>query len=385
MHRGIIITEANFWFYEQQFWEKILFLVSLMLPMVTTVIGCDGSSGLGTPGSETSGGTSLPGESAYLDIYDGLSDAGQYYMPWSGRFPEMYWTIPDVATKDNRNSILLSSAGLGLQYHLLSQSLAGIVNRALIEGRTDVGIWLDVEGLAYDKSKSVLGKSLGEISALELCTKDLGMVDGVKVSVRDLIDGYVLSDVVNNPESGNVAAVASHVYNSVIVDIRDKKLFDDVGFVMKYDATKKTTADAWREFRDKCSKNALVVMPVQTGELREYAIANSLFVFNLNRKYGDSGSGQNSSLFDEILAWLEPNAPVLGWEQGVSEDVFVDKVSRYGKLMIPADWSYNHTLTSIDYVQRQKPILAKVVNPKNIRRKNSSLSFCLTGTTTSGS
>ena len=39
----------------------------------------------------------------------------------------------------------------------------------------------------------------------------------------------------------------------------------DAGYELKYDARAKSTEDAWREFRDKCSNKALVVMPVQTG------------------------------------------------------------------------------------------------------------------------
>ena len=69
-------------------------------------------------------------------------------------------------------------------------------------------------------------------------------------------------------------------------------------------------------------------MPVQTGELREFAIKNELFVLNLNKRQGTSIAEQNTALPKEILAWLEPNAPVYGWEQGVSEDAFVDLVPK---------------------------------------------------------
>ena len=85
-----------------------------------------------------------------------------------------------------------------------------------------------------------------------------------------------------------------------------------------------------RSSKDKCSNKALVIMPVQTGELREFAIKNELFVLNLNKRQGTSIAGQNTALLKEILAWLEPNAPVYGWEQGVSEDAFVDLVSKSG-------------------------------------------------------
>lgn len=43
-------------------------------------------------------------------------------------------------------------------------------------------------------------------------------------------------------------------------------------------------------------------MPVQTGELREFAIKNELFVLNLNKRQGTSIAGQNTALLKEILA-----------------------------------------------------------------------------------
>ena len=347
---------------------KIALLSFLLSFAVTTVVGCEGNVSVDDGGGENPPSPSpKPGEyTSYEDIYDEIADNGQYYLPLASRSPKMYWTIPDVAGNSDRNSVSLSSATSGLQYHLLAQSVAGLVNRALQQGRTDVGVWLDVKGAAYDKSKEQLGRSLGNVTALDLCTKTYENVDGCRVDVRSLINGYVLTDVVNNPESANVAAVASHIYNSVIVDIRDRTAFDAAGLQMRYDASRKSLSDAWTEFRDYCRKDALVVMPVQTGELREYAIANSLFVFNLNRKHGDSSQGQNTELFREVLSALDSGAPVLGWESGVGEDVFVEKVSEYGKLMIPADWSYNHTLTSVRYPDRQEQILARVVNPKEI-------------------
>ena len=136
------------------------------------------------------------------------------------------------------------------------------------------------------------------------------------IQVKGMFDGYVLTDIEHNPESGVVASVASHVYNSIIVDVRDKEYYEEAGYTMKYDARSKTTAQAWAEFKDKCSNKALVIMPVQTGELREFAIKNELFVLNLNKRQGSSAGGQNTALLKEILAWLEPNAPVYGWGTG---------------------------------------------------------------------
>jgi len=167
--------------------------------------------------------------------------------------------------------------------------------------------------------------------------------NGYDVTVRQFFDGYVLTDLVNNPESGNVAVAASSVYNSIIVDVRDEEYFKNQGYELKYDCTKKTLADAFNEFKDQMNNDCLVVMPVKTGELREYAITNKLFAFNLNKQYSDASSGQNTELFDEVLDWLKPNSQVVGWEQGVGEDVFVNRVSCHGHLMLAADWSYNNS------------------------------------------
>lgn len=318
------------------------------------------------PGVSVTIPASGPDAVPYADLYDKIADAGQYFMPQVQRTPKKIWTCVNVQNRGDRNSLGVSDPGAGLQYHLLCQSVAGLANKALEEGRTEVGVWLEAGGEAYELSRSALGGEIGRQTGVELASKTYAPADGVKVNVRDLFDGYVLTDVASNPESNMVATVASHVFNAVIVDVRDKDYFDAQGYRMLYDARTKSTRDAWNEFKDKCSNEALVVMPVQTGELREFAIRNKLFCLNLNRVHGSSSAGQNVELLDEVLAWLAPCAPVLGWEQGVGEDAFVARISRSGKLMLASDWSYNHSLTSADARNRQQQNLAKVVNPRTI-------------------
>ena len=314
-----------------------------------------------------------------------VPDGKLYSMPEMKKKPRKFWTCTGVVSIDNRNSINETETMQGLQYHLLCQSLAGLTNRMVEEGKSDVAVWLYDHGgkASYKVSKQALEDmgicEQGVQNGLELACSDYESVDGLRVQLKGFFDGYVLTDVKNNPESGIVASVASHVYNSIIVDVRDKEYFEKAGYSMKYDATHKTTLDAWHEFKDKCSNEALVIMPVQTGELREFAIKNNLFVLNLNKKQGDPRSGQNVDLLEEVLAWLQPNVPVYGWEQGVSEDAFVDLVSKSGHPMIPCDWSYNHSLTSLLYSQRQKSTLARVKNPQflDYTKKKNFVSFFL--------
>lgn len=307
------------------------------------------------------------------------------YMPVMKVKPKRYWNCVGVISVNNRNSLDETDKMQGLQYHLLCQSLAGLTNRAVEEGKSDIAFWLCDHGekSSYALSKQALENmgihEQGVQNGLDLACNEYPSVDDVKVQLKGLFDGYVLTDVKNNPESGIVASIASHVYNSIIVDVRDREYFERAGYRIKYDATQKTTVDAWREFKKQCNKKALVIMPVQTGELREFAIKNNLFVLNLNKRFGDAEAGQNTALLEEVLAWLEPNAPVYGWEQGVSEDQFVARVSKSGHPMIPCDWSYNHSLLSLLSGENEKQVIPEIFNPRSIdfKKKKNFVSFFL--------
>jgi hypothetical protein len=324
----------------------------------------------------------------YEDLYDPIADVGQYSFPEMTVRPKKYWNLINVLGAGDRNKPGVTDPVRGLQYHLLSQSIAGLTNAAVDEGRSEIGVWLgeaDYEGReSYGLTVGALNgmgiAEQGRQTGVELAKNDYEPADGVHIQIKDLFDGYVLTDVENNPESNIVASVASHVYNSIIVDVRDKAGFDAAGYTMTYDATRKSTADAWREFRDKCSNKALVVMPVGTGELRDFAIKNDLFVLNINHLNGDPKSGQNLDIFAEALQWLEPGAPVFGWEQGVSEDLFVARASRMGRPWVPSDWLYNLPMTSLTYSDRQSSVLAKVENPRDINYdlKKNFVAFWLT-------
>ena len=271
----------------------------------------------------------------YTDIHDPIGDEGQFFMPEDSRIPERYWVCVDMFDG-------------GLPYQLLCESVSGLVNGAFQEGRSDVAVWLDVNSDSYNRARAFLGREVGRQTAFELCFNEYGPFDGAPVQVKDLFSGgYVLCDVATNPESSVVASVAAHVYQAVIVDVSLEERFIEAGYTMRYDARRKTTRDAWEEFRDACRNDALVLMPVNTAELRNFSICHHLFVLNLCRERDSVEGGMNSGLMDEVLAWLQPDSPVLGWEGGpFGEDEFVGKISRYGHLMLAADWSYNHPCLS---------------------------------------
>ncbi|MCQ2183823.1 MAG: hypothetical protein MJY62_00230 [Bacteroidales bacterium] len=331
---------------------------------------------------------SNPDAVAYSSLIDPLSDAGQFFIPEPSFTPEAYWTLTYNNGYGSRNNVRTASGTAsnkftGLQHYLLVQSLAGVVNKACIEGKSDIAIWLEISGKGYAQEKAALDAEckgqIGVQNVYELLTKEYSVWNGVNPTVKQLIKGYVLCDVVGNPESANCAAVAAHVYDAVIVDKTDESLVSALGYKKLYDCSTMSLSQAFDEFKNKCNNTALVLMPVATGEWRDYAIANKLFIMNLNKQYA-SGRAENASLFSTVLDWLKPCSQVLGWEQGCGEDVFVNRVSRHGHMVLAADWSYNHTLTSRNYKSRQSSAVVKSVNPRSIdyNLKKNFVSYFLT-------
>lgn len=347
--------------------KKALLFKTIILLACASVSGC---SKYQSPKINQGINDQLP--ALYDELFDPIADKGQYNLLEMTVKPKRYWNCVEVLTVGSRNNIGETEEIRGLQYHLLAQSIAGLTNRAVQQGRSEVGVWLHDHGGAssYAVSKQALTdlgvQEQGMQSALELARNNYGPSGGVALQLKDLFDGYVLTDVNNNPESNIAASVASSVYNAIIVDVRDQTNYDQAGYKMLYDARTKTTADAWNEFKDDVSNKALVVMPVQTGELRDFAIMHNLFVLNINKEYADPAAGQNLMLFKEILDWLAPGAPIYGWEQGVGEDEFVRLASATGHVWIASDWMYNIPLTSLAYRDRQEQVLAKTVNPQFI-------------------
>lgn len=290
-----------------------------------------------------------------------------YMTEYTANMPKYYWNVTGCIQSSSQNDANVeSSSGSGLRNHLLFQSLAGLADRALGNGSNDIALFAWASNLktsnklAHQWLQEQGVECLGNVPPQELALMDIDK----KGSLRRLIDGYVLTDIANNSESSTVATVASHVYNAIIVDVKDKEIFDQAGFRMVYDASRKTTEDSWEEFKDKCNNKALVMMPVWMGELRSYAIAHNLFCINV-LKERDESRGTNIDLLKKVNEWMEPYSPVYGasnWDEYKTDYV----ISQYGNTWIPYDWGYNTGITSLCYPERQLGLTQRTFNPQVI-------------------
>jgi hypothetical protein len=364
--RDIIINS-----FKNQIMKKILFV---LFTFSIFICGCERNYDSPINSNRVNlGAKDLPPK-YYMEQFDPIKDEGQYWHPDNmAQLPKISYELyaTSLGNRNNPNvpgGDINAGGGFGLQYHLLCQSLTGINDQAVAAGKVTTGMWMDAgNGISsYIDARKYLGMAAPSFvvwAGNMLTNPGFLPLDG---GVMDVLGRkYVLTDVNKNPESSVVAIVAAHVYKAIIVDKRDRSFFDNNGFTMAYDASSKTTVDSWQEFNQYCDKSALVVMPVQTGELADFAIANNLFVINLNKINGTGSGGQNVELFKKVLSSLKPNSPVYGWEPGVGEDEFVNLVSKSGNMM-EAIGEFNLPYISSNYKARQKSILAKVVDPHDI-------------------
>ena len=294
------------------------------------------------------------GKADYFAMVDAPEDCGQYWSIEPRAVPKEYYVCPmgGNITQDAEHADLKK----GRYYTNMCESLAGLAARAVEAGESDCAIWLEDPNNRY--SYTLCKQELQRQGA-----KELAATDGVELlrsrRFSGLVKGFVLTDIDNNPESEVVATVAAHVHSAIVVDVRVREAYEEMGLEMVYDASRKTTRDAWKEFRDKCNNRALVISSSTAHELRDFVVANNLFLLNLK-----NDDGNNWDVMEEVLGWLSPCSPVYGWES-FDEHSFVQRVTEHGHLMVPSNYYMNMPLTSINYSQKQKSLLANVLNPAN--------------------
>lgn len=299
----------------------------------------------------------------YVNQYDQFADKGQYNLPKQKSSTE-YWVV--VNSTSNTNNYSDNS----LRTSLIAESIVGLTALAVNEDRGSTMVWSDATSAEYIGVRNSLNmKNKGSATVWELLDKP---------EIRQCIKGYVLCNMLKQ-ESVSAATVAAHVYQSIIIDSYNEAKIKALGYTKTYDASDKTPITAWSEFKKSCNNNALVFMPTLTANNKGFAIAHRLMFINYNKKYAFPSSGNNNALFKEVLAWLKPLSPVIGWEQNIDEHLFVDLVSLSGNIVVPADWIHNLTLMSADYKNKQNG-LATVTNPKYINYSDTSsfASFFLT-------
>ncbi len=220
-------------------------------------------------------------------------------------------------------------------------SLAGLAALDARENGGDAMVWVHSPGIAsytliLDDIVSRTGATTVSLSSLEETIKlgiEQGWVNGYILyradgSDRGMYDNINLNDPAYN-NSANVATNMAAELGAVIVEERAESVFRAMGLKPLLDVSDKDERWCFENHRGVFTRKSLHLLDPKAPHMRDYAIATrSLCVFGV------------TPLVDEVLQWLEPNAPTLGWNAG-DEHTFVEQLSRFAHFTTASNWIMN--------------------------------------------
>ena len=214
---------------------------------------------------------------------------------------------------------------------ILLQGLAGLAAQAVNEGMADELVCLDLAENRYPEWKERTVRRLhiekrGDFNVWELLHR---------YADRDWVKGYVLytSTEVDGAQNAsvNVATSMSGILQAVPVDEAIEEQVEKRGLKMLFDARDMSAEECFAKYKNEFSRNFLCLVNPQKEFVRDVAIAHKGFV-----AFG------NSDFTWSVVEWLNPLAPILGWNEG-DEKAHTIPVSQYAHYNTASDWAKNLT------------------------------------------
>lgn len=220
-------------------------------------------------------------------------------------------------------------------------SLAGL---AALDARESEGtslVWLHSPGIAsytlmLEDILERTGADRVDLPDLESVVR-LGMEKGwvkgyilyrADASDRNPYDKIDLADPAYS-NSSNVATSLAAPLGGIVVEERAAPVFESLGLDLLLDVRDKDEYWCFNTHKELFSREHLHLLDPKAPHMRDYAVATrSLCVFGVTPHV------------DRVLAWLEPNAPTLGWNAG-DEFTFVDQLSRFAHFTTASNWIMN--------------------------------------------
>ena len=213
---------------------------------------------------------------------------------------------------------------------MLVQSAAGLAARGVRLGTHDEMVWVDEENpnqqLAYDRLQKRLGLEVRDtLEPWDLVRrlKDAGVVKGYIVYRQSSRRGRRIDP------SANVATSVAGPLGGVLVEESLEDEAKALGLEMLLDAREHDEAWVFEHFKDQLNRRMALFQNPRMPQCRDYAIAHDVIAL-----YGDG------ELEREVLAWLEPLSPMLGWNRG-DEGENARMFSQYGHFNTATDWAMN--------------------------------------------
>ncbi|MDR3628223.1 MAG: GxGYxYP family putative glycoside hydrolase [Ignavibacteriaceae bacterium] len=183
-------------------------------------------------------------------------------------------------------------------------------------------------------------KSYYEVTTNYTYSADL---KGLLSHFKNEINGYLLTD--GTQPSVNVAISLAGIKKGIVVYGSAEQTAKDAGIKLLEDVTNQNYQQFIDSYKDQMNKNLLCYNSVdKITFLSDYSVFGKMYYF-----YDDIAS----SLSNEILSQMNPNAPLLGW--ATDEYSLVNTVSKKGMVVHASDYALNLSVLSNVGVETKQP------------------------------
>ncbi len=252
--------------------------------------------------------------------------------------------------------------------HMMIQSVAGVVAKAVNEGRCDEMVWIEVGhptmGINaeyaewYKRIVNRFGlKERGQFESWDLVKRyiDKGIIKGYILYSFDHKDRI---EYPNHPDypydpSVNVATTLAGFYDAIIVSEAQEAKARELGLKKLFDARGRDMAWCFNKYSDKLNRDIMLTVDVKAPNNRAMAIATKcISVLGLKEPV------------PQMFEWLNPLSPLMGWNW-VDEGHHVSLASEYALFQTACNWSLNMPATTAgsEYYDPKK---IKALNPGDI-------------------
>lgn len=199
--------------------------------------------------------------------------------------------------------VIYCNAGSDLQEWMLLESLSGLAAQAVNEGTYDKMLWLEIgtdrqvsQWKVYD---SILSRSVDALGLPE--PRHLSLEETVRLLRKDkVVKGYILYDPAD--ESVNTATIYASLLKGALIDVSRVGWAGKMGLKCLKDARGESVVDCFKKHRGSLNNRSVLCVGPELHFMRDYAIAHKLMLY-----YNEYDH------LDEILEWVEPLSPALGW------------------------------------------------------------------------
>ena len=257
---------------------------------------------------------------------------------YSQNYNDLYgWLKQEMPHK-----ILTCKPGRDLPESMLLESLSGLAAQAVNKGKFDEMVWINA---ANSPSYENLYTSI--IQEFGAPTKEFETVWELLEYLMKykIVKGYILykADLPRNdpyayyPDinySCNVATVYSGLLKGLLVEESIEEKIQKYGLKCLKDARHETPELCFQLNKHKLNNQSAASNPPSVSNLRDYVITHRLMIY-----------ADDKELANEVLEWVQPLSPILGWGCGDEYD-YTSLISLWGHVNTASNWCWNLPLIS---------------------------------------